>query len=70
MKIIVPAGDTPTCGNCRFYAPANQRAGECRRFAPDYGDDSRRASWPILVSSDWCGEFEPRFVPAAVSQDQ
>ncbi|MCJ2108043.1 hypothetical protein MKK70_22235 [Methylobacterium sp. E-041] len=70
MKIMVPAGDTPTCGNCRFYAAANQRAGECRRSAPDFSDDSRRASWPILVPSGWCGELEQRLVPAMVSQDQ
>ena len=66
MKVLAPAGDTATCANCRFYAAANGQAGECRRFAPDFGEDTRRASWPILTAASWCGEFEMRFVPSEV----
>ncbi|WP_375455729.1 hypothetical protein [uncultured Methylobacterium sp.] len=66
MQKLIRIGNEPICTNCRFYAAANSEAGECRRFAPDHGDDTRLAIWPLLAAGDWCGEFDVRLV---VSED-
>ena len=54
------------CEECRFFS---QNWGECRRRAPvgktehlTYGSRNvtanERAWWPLVETTDWCGEFE------------
>lgn len=57
--------DDENCGNCKHYMD-----GECHRHAPKpilHGQmdqdsldsmDSYSVAWPVLDSSDWCGEWE------------
>jgi len=63
------------CATCRFYYPfpegsygvdANGKEhrapaiGHCRRKAPSMDPVSSGARWPIVVTRDWCGEWEER----------
>jgi hypothetical protein len=63
------------CGNCRFWRPKGDCdlacLGDCRRFPPAivdgcYNEDTQQlpiyaATWsPQTVSSEWCGEFQPK----------
>lgn len=45
------------CGICRFCCGAGNGVGECHRNAPTRGNTAT-GMWPILLSGDWCGEFE------------
>lgn len=60
------------CCNCMYfdgYAPEAD-TGFCRRFAPRPKTAARDAMtesdfdvlawWPVTMTDDWCGEFEPR----------
>lgn len=74
--------NAPECGRCRFFhldeAPTPGSPGEvdgqCRRHCPVAGrpsDDDRHinyAYWPIVLSSDWCGEFKAREGPCSKPQ--
>jgi hypothetical protein len=55
-----------TCANCAFVGrEINCDDRECRRRAPvvvfrEYSQDlrgDRTAAWPLVKSSDWCGEW-------------
>ena len=52
----------PACETCKFFAPLDEREGQCRRNAPHAltprpGEDAHfRASWPRVDKHDWCGE--------------
>ena len=56
------------CKACRFWMKLGERdAGECRRRAPvvvlfPTAAPQRRVAWPMTLSREWCGEFEPREV--------
>ena len=43
-------------GTCRRHCPAAQIPDEDERIV-NYG------YWPIVLSGDWCGEFEPARLP-------
>lgn len=48
-------------GTCRRHAPTAQ---PCRE---DESESKRMgACWPIVIDSQWCGEFEPRYQPEQV----
>ncbi|MFP4519328.1 MAG: hypothetical protein ACLFQ5_07730 [Oceanicaulis sp.] len=42
------------CANCFFFHEDGQ---ECRRYAPTPSDQDRKAEWPNVAASDWCGEY-------------
>ena len=49
------------CGWCAYYERDTRHQGECRRYAPRPGDESRGIGgpmWPQVQESDWCGEFK------------
>ncbi len=43
------------CQSCMFF---NDTGNECRRYAPQPGDDATKAKWPTVAASDWCGEYK------------
>jgi hypothetical protein len=47
----------PCCGNCRYSVVNGQL--ECHRYAPKPIMTGGRcwAEWPLVESSDWCGEW-------------
>ena len=50
----------PCCGNCRYsVVSSHQLELACHRYAPkpDLGTSGRWAAWPLVKSSDWCGEW-------------
>ncbi|GEP00525.1 hypothetical protein [Methylobacterium haplocladii] len=53
-----------TCAACRFYMPVTSKGGECRRFAPTFGE-TVAGEWPVTLDKHWCGEFSPAVVPTA-----
>jgi len=55
------------CADCRFYdAPEagyeHDPRGSCRRHAPlpRAIDEKIVTAWPLVLPSDWCGEFARR----------
>ena len=62
------------CKDCEWYQPRYYNRGECRahppqwvmqlRQHPQHGDyvDSE-PSWPIVLRTDWCGEWMKRTGP-------
>ncbi|MGB7406828.1 MAG: hypothetical protein WA906_14165 [Pacificimonas sp.] len=44
-----------SCSNCQFF---NSSETECRRYAPQPAADDKKAHWPTVSASDWCGEFK------------
>ena len=55
-----------SCENCRFWGEeddavvvAEVESRDCRRNAPVPGGDSIGLTrWPLVMSLDWCGEWE------------
>lgn len=43
------------CQSCMYF---NDNAKECRRYAPQPGDDAAKAKWPTVAADDWCGEYK------------
>ncbi|MEO1041389.1 MAG: hypothetical protein AAFX52_03785 [Pseudomonadota bacterium] len=43
------------CQSCAFF---NTTDSECRRYAPQPAEGEKKASWPTVAATDWCGEFE------------
>lgn len=43
------------CKTCAFF---NDKASECRRYAPQPTNGGQKPSWPTVASSDWCGEYK------------
>lgn len=55
------------CADCRFFEHVIGVSGDCRRAAPQAHvsltvgrEDGAVAIWPLVDSSDWCGEFEEK----------
>lgn len=63
-----------TCATCRFFFQAERwkthepHTGECRRRAPTDTTNSGRGWFPLVATSEWCGEHEPRPIPDAAMQ--
>jgi len=43
------------CQTCAFF---NDSDSECRRYAPQPAEGEKKASWPTVAATDWCGEFK------------
>jgi hypothetical protein len=58
-QTVVVEVPKPRCFNCRFYdnTAGYTGGGLCRRYAPVKYE---RRGWPLVIDSDWCGEFEPK----------
>lgn len=60
------------CSDCRFFkaSKAEREAGYCRRHPPVLEARGRMlcelpyGTWIAVRSADWCGEYEPKEVPA------
>lgn len=53
-----------TCGNCFYFNEIIKKefsGGFCKRYPPqillDIDGELKDSTWPIVQSSDWCGEF-------------
>ncbi len=56
------------CGTCRFWQEQpTVDGGRCRRHAPrprvmtadeDAGDDEQYVVWPLMLNTEWCGEWQ------------
>ena len=42
------------CAKCMYF---HAEAGECHRYAPQPSGQDRKAEWPTVAASDWCGEY-------------
>ena len=70
----------PMCSKCRFYEEDQKDyRGHCVRHAPhpamvlDSHNNSvqyYRPVWPIVLSDQFCGEFEPKTADAGKEWDQ
>ena len=63
-----------TCASCRFYNAFPDMVtpnGQCRHKSPAIFDKSwdspvhghvveTATEWPLVMGTDWCGEYEPR----------
>ena len=59
------------CGNCIYYEMNDDRAGECRRHAPQpntpvfvtkmesVGAFKVDTHWPKVYATNWCGQYNP-----------
>lgn len=54
-----------TCATCRFFKPGGP-IGLCRRRSPLYSTLSTRGIFPLVESSEWCGEYEQKKVDPAL----
>ena len=43
-----------SCAQCKFFQTEQS---ECRRYAPSPAEGDKKAHWPTVATSDWCGEF-------------
>lgn len=57
---------TVACESCRFWERTNECDGMCRRNSPFPDTTSHEAYWPLTLSSDWCGDFQPHPVQQKV----
>jgi hypothetical protein len=57
---------TVTCEQCRFWERYEGDAGLCRRNAPFPEAATHDACWPLTLSEDWCGDFQPQPVTQKV----
>lgn len=46
-----------TCKTCRYFAGEVVR--ECRRSPPVLHIGYDQGVWPVVETTDWCGEFAP-----------
>ncbi|MEM9840323.1 MAG: hypothetical protein AAF830_14360 [Pseudomonadota bacterium] len=44
-----------SCKTCAFF---NDNDSECRRYAPQPAGEDKKASWPSVAATDWCGEYQ------------
>lgn len=55
-----------TCDHCNFFQETND---SCRRFPPQVVigrvNGNFETRWPVVLPSDWCGEFVERHSPTA-----
>lgn len=52
-----------SCKTCQFYQfgdPISEE-GECHRNPPKWLEDGMGV-WPVVVESDWCGEYKQNSV--------
>jgi len=45
------------CGFCRFW-DGDKGIGRCRRYSPMALQEGQSGVWPIVSSSQWCGDYE------------
>lgn len=43
------------CQTCAFY---KEQDSECRRYAPQPAENEKKAAWPTVAATDWCGEYK------------
>ena len=43
------------CASCAFF---NTDERECHRYAPQPSGEDRKAEWPRVEATDWCGEYK------------
>jgi hypothetical protein len=47
------------CESCSFYEEyAGDTTGECHKSPPRAHPDTRKAMWPPVKPTDWCGKYE------------
>ena len=64
--------DESSCGNCNFWEKSkvvSSATGECHRYAPKPGYESKLACWPLTDDDYWCGEFKAKLGRSATSQE-
>ena len=57
-----PEGES--CADCRFFlgdVDDTNGTGQCHRNAPS----PMASGWPVVLGSDWCGEYEAAPAPAS-----
>ena len=58
---------TKACNNCTYFEHEDNKVisgktvGACRINPPGASDSDKRAFWPVVKSSDWCGSFETKY---------
>lgn len=63
MKLVENPSE---CRNCRFFdrSAVKTHWGDCRRRAPTTRaaptTSPNLRGWPLVLESDWCGEWEQR----------
>lgn len=67
MRVLLPAPGSDECGTCRFVASYSddQSVGQCRISRPTMGSQTAEAMWPVVQVTDFCGEYERRYVVEA-----
>lgn len=69
----------PECKACKFFEieeDENPVSGWCHRYAPraglcdDAGSEGKWADFPLIHSSDWCGEFESALEQKKTAADE
>lgn len=56
---------TETCARCRFYLGTQPEVGEprpmggCRRYPPRWTGGATNPTFPAVLASNWCGEYQP-----------
>ena len=51
-----------SCKNCKFSVLSKDGYLECHRWCPQYSSRFNMFSWPIVITTSWCGEFKADFV--------
>jgi len=47
-----------SCESCIFYRSIDKGTGFCRRYPPHSRGYNDEESFPIVYSSNWCGEYK------------
>ena len=45
-----------SCIKCKYWERTSSYQGECHRYPP-VPTAGRGALWPIMLETDWCGEY-------------
>ena len=51
------------CETCRWFCQFSRRpggTGKCKCGPPTIGPKNADAIWPVVMPSDWCGQYEKR----------
>jgi hypothetical protein len=59
------------CENCKWYDESTDvhDEGRCRAAIPSAGDDGY-ALWPVVLSCDWCSEFDEYWEPGQLGKTE
>jgi len=56
-----------TCYSCKFWVGFGVRErgpkGQCRRFPPIVTDRAPAGTFPVTMTTDWCGEWQRPAIP-------